>query len=135
MKKGGFFLRGARKLNNVYETELERRDPIYLEPLHRKSQDESKAPAAVKRGGIDVYFLIIVIALCMFGTVMVYSASAYTAELEFGDNLYYVKRHIIFIAVAMGLSAVFIALAKPGSGVSSRWALTWARRCCCLPFW
>ncbi|MBQ4091148.1 MAG: cell division protein FtsW [Clostridia bacterium] len=113
MKKGGFFLRGARKLNNVYETELERRDPIYLEPLHRKSQDESKAPAAVKRGGIDVYFLIIVIALCMFGTVMVYSASAYTAELEFGDNLYYVKRHIIFIAVAMGLSAVFIALAKP----------------------
>ncbi len=113
MKKSGFFVRGVQKLNGIYEKDLERRDPIYLEPLHKKGIEDEGEAKAITRGGIDVYFLLIVLALCMFGTVMVYSASAYTAELEFGDNLYYVKRHIIFITVAMGLSAVFIALAKP----------------------
>ena len=96
MKKSGFFVRGVQKLNGIYEKDLERRDPIYLEPLHKKGTGDEDDVKAVTRGGIDVYFLLIVLALCMFGTVMVYSASAYTAELEFGDNLYYVKRHIIF---------------------------------------
>ena len=110
MKKG-FFNKGVQKLNNAYEKDLERRDPIYLERLHEGDVTPEKPP--IVRGGIDVYFLLIVIALCIFGTVMVYSASAYTAELEFGDNLYYVKRHIIFITVAFAIGAVFIALAKP----------------------
>lgn len=111
MNKKGFFSRGVQKLNSAYEKDLERRDPIYLEPLHKSAEPDVKPPVA--RGGIDVYFLIVVLALCIFGTVMVYSASAYTAELEFGDNLYYVKRHIIFIAVAFVIGAVFIAVAKP----------------------
>lgn len=110
MKKG-FFNKGVQKLNNAYEKDLERRDPIYLERLHEGDVTPEKPP--IVRGGIDVYFLLIVIALCIFGTVMVYSASAYTAELEFGDNLYYVKRHIIFITVAFAIGAVFIAVAKP----------------------
>ena len=110
MKKG-FFNKGVQKLNNAYEKDLERRDPIYLERLHEGDVTPEKPP--IVRGGIDVYFLLIVIALCIFGTVMVYSASAYTAELESGDNLYYVKRHIIFITVAFAIGAVFIAVAKP----------------------
>lgn len=110
MKKG-FFNKGIDKLNSAYEKDLERRDPIYLEPLHEKAKTEEKPP--VTRGGIDVYFLLIVLALCIFGTVMVYSASAYTAELEFSDNLYYVKRHVIFITLAFAISAVFIVVAKP----------------------
>ncbi len=111
MKKRGFFTRSAQKLNNAYESSLERYDPIYVEPLHNKENGEEKREMVA--GGIDVYFLIIVLALCMFGTVMVYSASAYTAELETGDGLYYVKRHIIFIVAAFGVSALFIAMAKP----------------------
>ena len=33
MKKG-FFNRSIEKLNNVYEKDLERRDPIYLDTIH-----------------------------------------------------------------------------------------------------
>ncbi len=111
MKKKGFISGSLNKLNNAYEKSLERHDPLYVEPLHDKGDKNKKRDIVV--GGIDVYFLIIVIALCLFGTVMVYSASAYTAELETGDGLYYVKRHIIFITAAFGVSALFIIFAKP----------------------
>jgi len=111
VKKRGFFVRGVEKLNNSYENSLERRDPIYLEKIH--SSENSEKGRAFERGGIDVYFLIIVLALCIFGTVMVYSASAYTAEIETGDSLYYVKRHIIFIVAAVSIGTVFVIFAKP----------------------
>ena len=76
-------VRGAEKLNNAYEKSLEKNDPIYLEPLHKSEEREEKV---LKCGGIDVYFLLIVIALACFGAVMSYSASFYTAELETGEK-------------------------------------------------
>ena len=111
VSKKGFFKKSVDKLNNVYEKDLERRDPIYLEPIHKQQKVKERPPMTC--GGIDVYFLIIVLALCIFGTVMVYSASAYTAELEFDDNLYYVKRHILFIFLGFLVGTVFIIGARP----------------------
>ena len=52
-------MRTAEKLNNSYEKSLEKRDPIYLEPLHKTEEVEK----VLRRGGIDDYFLIIVLAL------------------------------------------------------------------------
>ena len=89
-KKRGFLVKTVEKLNNSYEKSLEKNDPIYLEPLHKPEEKEEKILSC---GSIDVYFLIIVLAISLFGAVMSYSASFYTAELETGDSLYYFVRH------------------------------------------
>ena len=109
-KKRGFITRSAEKLNNAYERSLERRDPIYLEPIHKTEEKEEKV---LQKGGIDIYFLIIVIAISLFGVVMSYSASFYTAELETGDSLYYVVRHIGFLLLAAMITIPFVILARP----------------------
>ena len=109
-KKCGFFSRNAEKLNNAYERSLERSDPIYLEPLHKSEEKEERVLA---KGSIDVYFLIIVIAISLFGVVMSYSASFYTAELETGDSLYYVVRQMGFLLLAGMITVPFVILARP----------------------
>ena len=109
-KKPGFFIRSAEKLNNAYEKSLEKNDPIYLEPLHKKEESEGRV---LKCGSIDVYFLLIVIALASFGAVMSYSASFYTAEAETGDSLYYITRHIGYILLAVVGTIPFVILARP----------------------
>ncbi len=109
-KKRGFFIRTAEKLNDSYEKSLEKNDPIYLEPIHKKEEKEEKI---LERGGIDVSFLVIVLALCAFGAVMSYSASFYTAELETGDSLYYIVRHVGFLILAALATAPFVILARP----------------------
>ncbi len=109
-KKRGFIVRGTEKLNNIFEKSLEENDPIYLEPIHKTEEKEEKV---LKCGGIDVYFLLIVIALASFGAVMSYSASFYTAELETGDSLYYITRHIGYMLLAVIGTVPFVILARP----------------------
>ena len=111
MKKRGFFIGSAEKLNNAYEKSLEKRDPIYLEPIHKQKMDEGER--VLVRGGIDVYFLIIVLAIALFGVVMSYSASSFDAQKYMGDSLYYFKRHIIFLTLAVVFTAVFVIYARP----------------------
>ena len=113
-KKSGFSIRKAfLKLNNKYEEILEKSDPIYLEPIHK--EEEKEPEKLLVRGGIDIYFLIIVIAISIIGAVMAYSASAYTGEYYYGDSLYYLKRHLIFIGIGVMISAVFVIYARPWS--------------------
>ena len=109
-KKRGFIVRAAEKVNNIFEKSLEENDPIYLEPLHKTEEKEERV---LKCGGIDVYFLLIVIALASFGAVMSYSASFYTAEAETGDSLYYITRHIGYILLAVVGTVPFVILARP----------------------
>ncbi len=109
-KKRGFIVKAVEKINNSYELSLERNDPIYLEPLHK---NEVKEERILTKGSIDVYFLIIVLALAAFGAVMSYSASFYTAELETGDSLYYFVRHVGFLILAVMATAPFVILARP----------------------
>ena len=47
-----------------------------------------------------------VIALCILGVVMVYSASSITAYNEFGDAAYYVKRQAIFLVIGLVFCAI-----------------------------
>ena len=113
-KNKGFFVRRmVNKLNDSYEKSLEKNDPIYLEPIHKREDTESDGQRVLVRGGIDVYFLILVIALALFGAVMAYSASAYEAERFMGDSLYYFKRHLIFLLVATVFTAIFVIYARP----------------------
>lgn len=47
-------------------------------------------------------FLIVAILIAV-GIVMIYSASAIYADAKMGDSLYYLKRHLIYLAVGLGL--------------------------------
>ena len=111
-KKRGFSIRrGVEKINGAYEKSLEKNDPIYLQPIH-KTESPLEEKVLVK-GGIDVYFLLIVSAIALFGVVMAYSASSFYAEKFWGDNLYYFKRHILFLLVAAVFTAIFVIYARP----------------------
>ena len=111
-KKGFFLSRAVKKLNNIYEKDLEKNDPIYLQPIHAANNDV-KEEKVLSKGGIDIFFLLIVAAIALFGIVMAYSASSFEAERDMGDSLYYVKRHIIFLLVAAGFTSLFVIFARP----------------------
>ncbi|MBQ6788918.1 MAG: FtsW/RodA/SpoVE family cell cycle protein [Clostridia bacterium] len=51
------------------------------------------------RGGVDKIMLCIVFLIISLGALMVYSASYPTGLSKFGDSFYYLKRHLIFIAI------------------------------------
>ena len=62
---------------------------------------------ANKKKGAKVHYfdyslLAIVIFLMCFGLVMLYSTSSYSAQIELGDSMYYLKRQVIFSAVGFG---------------------------------
>ena len=58
----------------------------------------------------DFLLLAIILALLLFGVIMVYSSSFVWAEYKFGDSAYYLKRQLLFAAagVAAMLFVMFI---------------------------
>ncbi|MBR0025712.1 MAG: FtsW/RodA/SpoVE family cell cycle protein, partial [Clostridia bacterium] len=48
---------------------------------------------------MDYTIFFTVLLLCMFGLVMVFSASYYYAQSQFDDGLYYLKRQAIYMAL------------------------------------
>ncbi len=51
-------------------------------------------------------FILSVVALCILGLIMVYSASSITAYNEFGDAAYYVKRQAVFLVLGIILCVI-----------------------------
>lgn len=51
-----------------------------------------------KKAG-DIPLLICVILMSCFGCIMIYSASSYTAQVQYGDSLYFVKKQIIGVVL------------------------------------
>ena len=51
-----------------------------------------------KKAG-DIPLLICVFLMACFGCLMIYSASSYTAEVQYGDSLYFVKKQIIGVVI------------------------------------
>ncbi len=64
--------------------------------VSRKTRSESKCG--------DVVLLICVFIMACFGCLMIYSASSYAAEVQFGDSLYFVKKQLI--GVVLGTAAM-----------------------------
>lgn len=56
------------------------------------------------RRGVDLYLIFGVVALGALGVLFIYSASSYSAELEYGDAFHYVKTQAV--ALALGLAAM-----------------------------
>ncbi len=87
-----------------------RNDPIYRDPIHSPTPRE-KRPMA--RGSIDMTFLLIVVGLVLYGIIMAYSASSIYGVQHMQDSLYYVKRHLLFIAFAVAFTIPFVIGLRP----------------------
>ncbi len=60
--------------------------------------------AGTKR--VDMPLLLSVLALVLFGMVMLYSTSSYNGLVKFGDSFYYLKKQ--FFATSLGLAAMYL---------------------------
>ncbi|MGB2630201.1 MAG: putative lipid II flippase FtsW [Candidatus Omnitrophota bacterium] len=59
--------------------------------------------------------LLAVSLLVMIGIVMIYSSSGVYAHGTYGDSLYFVKRHLIYLV--MGLAAAVFCMSVPARGI------------------
>ncbi|MDE6505191.1 MAG: putative lipid II flippase FtsW [Clostridia bacterium] len=75
---------------------VERKQRAPREPVLKIKKQHTKAG--------DIPLLICVVLMSVFGCVMIYSASSYTAEVQYGDSLYFVKKQII--GVVLGIAAM-----------------------------
>ncbi len=62
----------------------------------------------VKKGPPDVVMFLTVVLLISIGLLMIFSASAYTSNSEFGDPLFFVKKQMLWVLLAfVGLLVAF----------------------------
>lgn len=101
---------GADRLSDRIDEKMAEEDPIFTQPIHQKEETEERV---LVKGGIDLPFLFIVIALAVFGAVMAYSASSVYADQYHGDSAYYFKRHIIYLVLGIAASIPFVIKARP----------------------
>lgn len=81
-----------------------------------RAQMTSKSKTAAKQSrllsepasimGPRLVFILSVVALCIMGLIMVYSASSIAAYDEFGDTAYYFKRQAVFLCVGIVLCII-----------------------------
>ncbi len=104
--------RGVDALGDRLEHSLTVNDPIYSERVGARPEPDDKGNLVLTRGRIDSYFLFIVIALCLFGAVMAYSASSVYASQAHGDSAYFVKRHILYLVFSAVVTALFVIFSR-----------------------
>ena len=69
----------------------------------------------------DYNLLAIVVFLVCFGLVMLYSTSSYSAQLKFGDSMYFFKRQAL---ISAGSICLMLFVAKIDYHIYARWAKT-----------
>ena len=105
-------------------------------------------PLKIRKKAGDIPLLICVFLMACFGCLMIYSASSYAAEVQFGDSLYFVKKQIIGVVIgtaamiglcflpykkliklkypAIIVSVILLALVfVPGIGITNYGATRW----------
>lgn len=76
----------------------------------KKSKSAAKEKSGIKKGGLDLPFLVLVVVILMIGLVMLFSASYAYAYFNKGqDSFYFIKRQAFFAVI--GIIAMVI-LAK-----------------------
>lgn len=86
-------------------------DPIFSEPLTPPPPPDETAP--LKKGSIDMWFLLWAMLLVCFGAVMSYSASAVYAEQRYDSSTYYLWNYIRFAVIATAVTVLFVIYARP----------------------
>ena len=97
-------------VNRKQDAMIEPEDPIYQRKIHAEPEPE---PGVLTRGSIDVWFFLIVLGLVLYGVIMAYSASSIYAAQYHDDSTYFIKKHLMFLAIAMVGTAPFVCLARP----------------------
>ena len=108
---GYFKLKGGIK--NALDKRAERladEDVIFTEKLHPEPEEP---PKPLVRGNVDMWFLLWSMLLLCFGAIMSYSASAVYAEQRYGDAGYLFGRYILFSAIAIVVTAIFVIFMRP----------------------
>ena len=67
----------------------------------------------IKKGSVDVPFLLITAALVLFGCVMIYSASFVFAQKHHDTSTYFILRHVIFLVMAVAFTFVVVKFCTP----------------------
>ncbi len=110
ISKKGLRVKVKQPLEQNKEEYVRETDIVFYEKLTSEKIDET---APLRRGSIDTWFLLWSTILLFFGAVMSYSASAVYAEQKYGSSTYFLWRYIIFSLLAVVITAVFVALARP----------------------
>ena len=71
-----------------------------------KAESRPEAVPAAQKHHFDFALFIVLMLICAFGIVMLFSASYYYAQSKFNDGLYYVKKQVLFFGV--GLAAMLV---------------------------
>lgn len=71
-------------------------------PLSKRKDTGNGAKKITKAG--DIPLLVCVFLMACFGCLMIYSASSYTAQVQYGDSWYFVKKQIL--GVVLGTAAM-----------------------------
>ncbi len=102
---------GIREILQKQETKRIENDVVFREPLTPAPEVDETAP--LRRGSIDMWFLLWAMLLVCFGAVMSYSASAVYAEREYDSSTYYLWRYILFAVIATVITVLFVIYARP----------------------
>ena len=98
--------------NDWVDNRMAADDPIYHEPIHKTAAEDPHAGKVLTKGSIDIQFLLIVVALTVFGMIMAYSASSVYASQAHGDSLHFVKRHLLYVLIAVAITVPFVIKAR-----------------------
>ncbi len=82
----------------------------------RRSEGRQKKSRAAY---FDYNLLIVVIFLVCFGLVMLYSSSSYSAQIKFGDDMFYLKRQAI---VTVGSFLAMYVVSRIDYHIYAKWA-------------
>ena len=84
-----------------------------LSKTNANQTSEYTNQTGVKKGSVDIPFLLITAALVLFGCVMIYSASFVFAQKHHNSSTYFIIRHVIFLFMAVAFTAVVVKYCTP----------------------
>ena len=105
-------MRAVQKITNVIKKKRISFDETVCES-ESATNGVAKQQTLMVRGSIDMWFMLIVLALVCFGAVMSFSASAIYAEQHYGNSTYFLWRYILFAIIATIGTIPFIVYARP----------------------
>jgi len=79
---------------------LPQKNNLFLEILHTLLSPDQTTVYRV-RGGVDRPFLIIVVLLVCYGSIMVASASYVFARAQMGDSFYFIKKQLLWATIGV----------------------------------
>lgn len=86
--------------------EVKKSNVIHMKPAaEEKSRSESTVPVTRKHH-FDFPLFIVLMLICAFGIVMLFSASYYYAQSRYGDGLKYVKSQLMYLG--MGIAVLLV---------------------------